>query len=449
MSDTQTPPAAEGQQPQGQPQDQSKGGGDQSQQAHKPADPADEKKDNSRRNTLFLGLGAVVLLAGVIYLIYWLLIGSHYVSTDDAYVGADVAQVTPLVSGAVSEVRVAETQFVHKGDILAVIDPADATVAAERADAQYASATRQVQGQFATNDQLQAQIAARDADLAKAKAQLAASESDLAKAKVDLDRRQALSATGAVSGEELTTAKNAYQTAVANVAATKAAGAQAIANKTAAVSQYKAQLALTQGQGVGGNPEVKAAKAALDAAKLDLDRTVVRAPIDGVIARKQVQIGQRVAVGSPLMTVVPIESVYVDANFKEVQLRAVRIGQDVTLKSDKYAGKVTYTGKVVGIGGGTGAAFALIPAQNATGNWIKVVQRLPVRVRLDQKQLRQYPLEVGLSMKAKIHLTDGGQPVESSSATTNTTTTNVNGAVSTIRTSNVTTTRSANTSGGN
>jgi membrane fusion protein (multidrug efflux system) len=430
MSDPQNPPAED------KPNDAPK-------KPEPQKNPEAEKKDNSRRNTLFIGLGAVVLLAGVIYFFYWLLVASHYVSTDDAYVGADVAQVTPLVAGAVSEVRVADTQFVHKGDILAVIDPADATVAAERADAQYASSIRQVQGQFATNDQLKAQIAARDADLAKAKAQLAASESDLAKAKVDLDRRQALAATGAVSGEELTTAKNAYQTAVANLAATKASGAQAIANKVAAQSQYKAQLALTEGQGVNGNPEVKAAKAALDSAKLDLDRTIVRAPIDGVIARRQVQIGQRVAVGTPLMTVVPIEAVYVDANFKEVQLRAVRIGQDVTLKSDKYAGKVVYTGKVVGIGGGTGAAFALIPAQNATGNWIKVVQRLPVRVRLDPKQLRQYPLEVGLSMKAKIHLTGGGEPVESSSATTTTTTTDVNGAVSTNRTSNVITTRSS------
>ena len=443
MSDTQAP-AAEGQPPQNQQQPQGQEGAS---QGGKPEaekkNPAEEKKGNSRRTRLFIIVGAVVVFAATVYLIYWLLIGSHYVSTDDAYVGADVAQVTPLVSGAVSEVRVAETQFVHKGDILAVIDPADATVAAERADAQYASSIRQVQGQFATNDALAAQIAARDADLAKASAQLAASQSDLAKAKVDLERRQALSTTGAVSGEELTTAKNAYQTALANVAATKAAGAQAVANKTAAVSQYKAQLALTQGQGVGGNPEVKAAKAALDAAKLDLDRTVVRAPIDGVIARKQVQIGQRVATGTPMMTVVPIESVYVDANFKEVQLRAVRIGQDVTLKSDKYAGKVVYTGKVTGIGGGTGAAFALIPAQNATGNWIKVVQRLPVRVRLDPKQLRQYPLEVGLSMKAKIHLTGGGQPVESTSATTNTTTTDVNGAVSTNRTTTTNTTRSS------
>ena len=461
MSDVQNPPAAEGQNggrqpPQGAPaqggqqqggqqqgSQQQAGQGDQEQEPKK--NPAEEKKDNSRRTRLFIIVGAVVLFAAIVYLIYWLLIGSHYVSTDDAYVGADVAQVTPLVSGAVSEVRVAETQFVHKGDILAVIDPADATVAAERADAQYASATRQVQGQFATNEQLQAQIAARDADLARAKAQLAASESDLAKAKVDLERRQALAATGAVSGEELTTAKNAYQTALANLAATKAGGAQAIANRKAAQSQYEAQLALTQGQGVGGNPEVKAAKAALDAAKLDLSRTVVRAPIDGVIAKRQVQIGQRVALGTPLMTVVPIGNVYVDANFKEVQLRAVRIGQDVTLKSDKYAGKVTYTGKVVGIGGGTGAAFALIPAQNATGNWIKVVQRLPVRIRLDPKQLHDFPLEVGLSMKTKIHLTDGGEPVESRSART--ITTNVNRAVTT--TSNVTTTRSANTSGGN
>ncbi len=422
MSEVQTPPEgappAGGQQPQGQqpPQGQPAQGGQGGGQ--KPEDPAEKKKRGRQRNVLFLGLGALVLLAGVIWLIYWLLVGSHYVSTDDAYVGADVAQVTPLVAGAVSEVRVADTEAVRKGDILAVIDPADAQVAAERAEAGYGSAMRRVQQDFATNDQLQAQVAARDADLARAKAQLSASESDLAKARIDLERRQALAATGAVSGEELTTARSAYQTAVANLAATKAAGAQAVANRKAAESQYEAQAALTKGAGVQANPEVQTAKASLDAAKLDLSRTVLRAPIDGVIARRQVQIGQRVAVGTQLMTVVPVGQVYVDANFKEVQLRQVRIGQAAELKSDKYGGKAVFHGHVVGLGGGTGSAFALIPAQNATGNWIKVVQRLPVRIRLDPGEVREHPLEVGLSMKVKVHLTDGGRPVESSATTT-------------------------------
>ncbi|MDP9103397.1 MAG: HlyD family efflux transporter periplasmic adaptor subunit [Pseudomonadota bacterium] len=370
------------------------------------AKPEATAKARSRRGPLFLILGAVVVLGAVIWFLYWLLVGSHYVSTDNAYVGADVAVITPQVAGAVTDVRVADTQAVKKGDVLAVIDPADAQVAAEKAEAGYGSAVRQVQGQFATNEQLAAQVAARDADLAKAKAQLAAAESDVAKAKVDLDRRQALAATGAVSGEELTTAKNAYQTAVANLAATKAGGAQAIANRKAAASQYDAQAALTKGAGVGANPEVQSAKAQLDAAKLDLSRTVLRAPIDGIIAKRNVQVGQRVTVGAQLMTVVPLSQIYVDANFKEVQLKKVRPGQPVELTSDLYGKGVKYRGTVVGFAGGTGSAFAVIPAQNATGNWIKVVQRLPIRIAIDSRDLREHPLRVGLSMDAKIHLVE-------------------------------------------
>lgn len=382
MSETQTPPAG----------------------APAPASPTAKAK--SRRGPLLLLLGAVVLIGGVVWLLYWLLVGSHYVSTDNAYVGADVAVITPQVSGAVAEVRVADTQAVKKGDVLAVIDPADAKVAAEKAEAGYGSAIRQVQGQFATNDQLSAQIAARDADLAKAKAQLAAAESDLAKAKVDLDRRQALASSGAVSGEELSTARNAWQTAVANLAATKAAGAQAVANRKAAASQYDAQSALTKGAGVAANPEVQNARAQLDAARLDLSRTVLRAPVDGVVVKRNVQVGQRVTVGAPLMSVAPLDQAYVDANFKEVQLRKVRPGQSVELTSDLYGKGVKYRGKVVGFAGGTGSAFAVIPAQNATGNWIKVVQRLPVRIAIDPSDLRNHPLRVGLSMDAKIHLTE-------------------------------------------
>ena len=211
-----------------------------------------------------------------------------------------------------------------------------------------------------------------------------------------------------MSGEELTSAKNAYQTALANVAATKASGAQYIANRSAAVAQLAAQAALTTGTTAENNPEAQAAKAALDAAKLDQSRTVIVAPIDGVIAKRAVQVGQRVAAGAMLMTVVPIDQVYVDANFKEVQLRKVRLGQPVTLKSDKYGGAAIFHGRVAGIGGGTGSAFAVIPAQNATGNWIKVVQRLPVRIRLDAQELRAHPLEVGLSMDAKIDIASKG-----------------------------------------
>jgi membrane fusion protein (multidrug efflux system) len=371
-------------------------------------DPAKAARRGAQRKGLFLILGAVLAIAAIGYFLYWLLVGSHYVSTDNAYVGADVAQVTPLVSGAVIQVRVADTQPVKRGDVLVVIDPADAQVAAERAQAQYDSAVRQVRQDFATSDQLEAQVAARDADLARAAAQLASAQSDVARAKVDLDRRTALAASGAVSGEELTSAKNAYQTAVANLGATKAAGAQAAANKKAAEAQLQAEEALTKGVSAENNPAAQAAKAVLDQAKLDLARTVITAPVDGVITKRQVQVGQRVAVGSPLMTVAPLGAVYVDANFKETQLRKVRIGQPVTLKSDKYGGHVVFHGRVAGIGGGTGSAFAVIPAQNATGNWIKVVQRLPVRIQLDAQELRAHPLEVGLSVDAKINVANPG-----------------------------------------
>jgi len=366
-------------------------------------------RSSGQRRRLFTILGGVLLLGAIAYFFYWLLIASHYVSTDNAYVGADVALVTPLVAGAVTDVRVADTQPVKKGDVLVVIDPADSRIAAERADAQYNQTVRMVRQDFATTDQLDAQVAARDADVARATAQLASSESDLARTKIDLERRQALASSGAVSGEELTTAKNAYQTALATVAATKAAGAQAIANRKAAAAQLAAQSALTTGTTAENNPQAEAAKAALDVAKLDQSRTTITAPIDGVIARRQVQVGQRVAVGTTMMTVVPIDQLYVDANFKEVQLRKVRIGQPVTLKSDKYGGHVIYHGRVAGLGGGTGSAFAVIPAQNATGNWIKVVQRLPVRIRLDGPELRAHPLEVGLSMDAKINVAGDGE----------------------------------------
>ena len=218
MSEVSTPPAAEAPPAQSPPPSQGQAQNQGAPQSP-PANPAADRRRGDQRRRLFLIVGAVVLSAALIFFLYWLLVLSHYVSTDDAYVGADVAEVTPQVSGAVLDVRVADTQAVKKGDILAVIDPADAKVAAARAEAGYGSATRRVEQNFSSNDALSAQILARDADLARAHAQTTAAESDVAKAKVDLERREALASTGAVSGEELTTARNAYQTAVANLSA--------------------------------------------------------------------------------------------------------------------------------------------------------------------------------------------------------------------------------------
>ena len=359
------------------------------------------------RRRLFAGLAAVVALGAVGNGVYWVLVGSHYVATDNAYVGADVAEITPQVAGQVQEVRVSDTQAVKAGDVLVVIDPADARLSEAQAEADYGRAIRRIRQDTASNSAFAAAVAARDADLLRAKAQLASAQSDVERTRIDLQRRQALSASGAVSGEELTTARNAYQTAVANLAATRAAGAQALANRAQALGQSQAQAALTSGVSLDQNPEVLAAKAALDTARLNLSRTVIRAPFDGVVSRRNVQIGQRVAVGAQLMTIVPVSKVYVDANFKEVQLRKVCPGQPVELTADLYGKGVKYHGRVVGFSGGTGSAFAVIPAQNATGNWIKVVQRLPVRVALDPRELQAHPLRVGLSTDAVIDVSAG------------------------------------------
>jgi membrane fusion protein (multidrug efflux system) len=364
---------------------------------------ADDARKKAARRRLFGLLGLGLVAAVVLYGLYYFLVASHFVSTDDAYVGADVAQVTPLVSGPVKAVHVADTQAVKAGDVLVEIDPADATLAVARADADYQRAIRTVNGDLATQDALSAQVGARAADIGGAKARVEGAKADVAKAKVDYERRQALAASGAVSGDELTSSKTALTNAQAAQAGANAALGQAIAAQKAAEAQLAAQQVQTQGT-VDANPQVAAARAALNTAKLDLERATLRAPIDGIVTRRQVQVGQRVQVGSQLMTLVPTTQVYVDANFKEAQLRKVQIGQCVTLESDLYGGGVKYHGKVVGLSGGTGSAFALIPAQNATGNWIKVVQRLPVRVQLEADELAKHPLRVGLSMKAKIDL---------------------------------------------
>ena len=211
-----------------------------------------------------------------------------------------------------------------------------------------------------------------------------------------------------MSGEELTTARNAYQTAVANYDAVKASGAQYVANRAIAQGQLAASLALTQGARIEDNPEVSAAQAAVDVAKLNLSRTVLRAPFDGVVAQRQVQVGQRVPIGAQLMTVVPVDQVYVNANFKEVQLRKLTVGQPVELTADRWGEGVVFHGRVAGLAGGTGSAFALIPAQNATGNWIKVVQRLPVRITLDPRELERHPLRVGLSTVVRVDVAHPG-----------------------------------------
>jgi membrane fusion protein (multidrug efflux system) len=362
---------------------------------------ADGEAPAQKRKRLFMIL-AVVIVVATLATLTWFWITAGQVTTDNAYVDADVALVTPLYGGPVAAAYVSNTDIVKKGQLLVALDSADAKLALAGAQAQLGQVQRKVQGYFANDAALGGQVSSRDADIAHAAALLASAEADFTRARVELSRRQALSASGAVSGDELTQAQNAFSTAEAALAGAKAARAQAIAQKTAAIGQRSVNSALIEGASPEDNPEVAAERAKVAQAELNLERTRITAPIDGVVAKYAVQVGQQVQPGQTLMTIVPIEAVYVNANYKEAQLRQVHLGQPAVLTSDLYGGSVKYHGKVVGISGGTGAAFSLIPAQNATGNWIKVVQRLPVRIALDPAELRAHPLRVGLSMNADI-----------------------------------------------
>ena len=356
----------------------------------------------NRRRRGFMALGTAITISGASFGAYWALYGSHFITTDNAYAAVEIAQVTPSVGGTVSDVKVIDTQAVHKGDVLVVIDDTDARLALAQAEAEYGSAIRRVRGMVATDAGLNAQINAREAEKKQAIAQQEAAQSDLERAEIDLKRRKALASSGSVSGDELTRAQNAFTTAQARLEAARAMSAQADANRAVAVGTHRANQVLIDNATVESNPEVALARARRDQARVDLERTTVRAPVDGVVARRQVQIGQRVQAGAPLLTVVPVARMHVDANFKEVQLQDVKPGQPAEVMADIYGDKVTYRGTVTGFSGGTGSAFSLIPAQNATGNWIKVVQRLPIRIELNPDDLAKYPLQVGLSMQVKI-----------------------------------------------
>jgi membrane fusion protein (multidrug efflux system) len=365
---------------------------------------AEQGVRNTGRTRLFVVLFGAAALIGLLVYAYDVVIVAGHVTTDNAYVGADVAQVTPLIAGPVKAVLVQDAQMVRRGDVLVRLDDTDAGIALARAQANLIDTERRVRALVDTNAGLGAQVAARIADQARAQAQVAAAKGDLERARVDLARRQDLAASGSVSGEELTTAQNAFTTASANFKAAEAALASASASRAAAAGDEKASSVMIADASVETNPQVLAARAERDQAQVNLDRTVIRAPVDGVVSRRDVQVGQRVQAGATLMMVVPISQAYVDANFKEVQLAKVRPGQPVTLTSDLYGDHVKYHGRVVGFSGGTGAAFAVVPAQNATGNWIKVVQRLPVRIALEPKELVRHPLRVGLSMNADINV---------------------------------------------
>lgn len=367
--------------------------------------PAPASHPNRRKKALTLLAGAV-LAGGAAYAAYDYFVASHYESTDNAYVQGNLVQITPQIGGTVTAILADDTQFVRAGQPLVKLDPADAQVALQQAEAALAQAVRQVRQLYTNNSSLAAQVTLRQADVERAR-------SDVARAGDDVARRQSLVGNGAVSKEEL-------QHAQALLNSARSAQAAAEAALAAAREQLAGNQALTEGTDVEKHPSVQVAAARVREAWLATQRLALPAPVDGYVARRTVQLGQRVAAGAPLMAVIPLQQVWVDANFKEVQLRRMRIGQGVRLVADLYGKQVEYKGTIAGLGAGTGAAFALLPAQNATGNWIKVVQRVPVRVALDAGQLAEHPLRVGLSMHAEVDVSrqDGRSLGEASTAAT-------------------------------
>jgi membrane fusion protein, multidrug efflux system len=342
----------------------------------------DTTQDSPRRSKRVLLLsifGGAFLLIGAAYTAYWSTVLRYQQSTDDAYVNGNVVQITPQISGTVVSIGADDTQFVKAGQTLVRLDEADAKVALDQSEAQLAKTVREVRNLFATSAQLRAAVELR--------------QSDLAMAQKDLARRERLGNSGAISTEELQHARDSERSAEAAL--------------MAAQQQLAGNQARVDGTTLENHPDVRNASAAVRNAYLTYSRTTLPAPVSGFVARRAVQLGQRVGPGAPLMSVVPLDQVWVDANFKEPQLANMRMGQPVTLTADLYGGGFRYHGKIAGFGAGTGSAFALLPAQNATGNWIKIVQRVPVRIALDSQEMAAHPLQIGLSMKVEVSVRDG------------------------------------------
>ena len=353
-----------------------------------------------KRRKLLTAAGGVFLAVALGYGAWWFVYSRNFEKTDDAYVQGNLVQITPQVAGTVISVNADDTDFVKSGQTLVSLDRADAEVALAQAQAALAQTVREVRSLYTANSTWSANIAQREADVARA-------QSNVRRTEDDLSRRKSLTATGAVSGEELNHAQDALNSANAALAAAQSA-------LTAARQQLATSQSFTEGTTIEKHPNVERSAAKVREAYLAYARTVLPAPVSGYVAKRTVQVGQRVAPGAPLMSIIPLDQVWVDANFKEVQLRKMRIGQPVTLTADAYGTAVEYHGKLAGLGAGTGSAFALLPAQNATGNWIKVVQRIPVRVLLDAKELAEHPLRVGLSMEVSVDVANSdGQTLAS------------------------------------
>lgn len=333
---------------------------------------------NGKRRRALLIAASMFGAVGIIYGAYWFLSGRFYQSTDDAYVAGNVVVVTPQTPGTVIAIKADDTDFVKAGDELVLLDNADAKVALEQAEAALAQTVRQTRSLFTTNASLSANVAL--------------AQSQLAKASDDFERRRSLTKTGAVSYEELNHAETAQKSAQADL--------------LAAQEKLATNQAFTQNTTIEEHPAVQQAAAKVHAAYLDFQRSIIPAAVDGYVAKRSVQVGQHVIPGSPLLAIIPLKQVWVDANFKEGQLAQMRIGQSVEIEADIYGSKVDYHGTIVGLGAGTGSAFSLLPAQNATGNWIKVVQRVPVKIQLDPNELVSHPLRLGLSIRATVNVKD-------------------------------------------
>ena len=344
-------------------------------EAQSPQQPAQKKK--TRKKVLIL-LALLFVLAGIAWGVYWFLVLRHFQETDDAYVAGNQVQVMAQVSGSVNKVWFDDTDFVKKGDVLVSLDKTDAEQAFEKAQTALATSVRQTHQLMINAKQYQASIALQQTALAQAEA--------------DLKRREPLGASNLIGREELQHSRDAVATAKAQL--------------DVAVQQYNANQAMILNTSLEEQPAVKQAAAELRDAWLALQRTDIRSPMDGYVSRRSVQVGSQISTSTPLMAVVPATNLWIDANFKETQLAGVRIGQEATVVADIYGDDVVYHGKVVGLDMGTGSAFSLLPAQNATGNWIKVVQRLPVRIELNQDDIAKHPLRIGLSTLVKVDTTN-------------------------------------------
>ena len=336
-----------------------------------PQQPANKK---GKRNRILILLTLLFVIIGIIYGSYWFLVLRHFEETDDAYVAGNQVQIMSQVSGSVTKVWADNTDYIQKGDVLVTLDQTDAQQAFEKAQTTLASSVRQMRQLMINNKQLQANIEIR--------------KTTLSQAQTDLNRRIPLGSANLIGREELQHARDAVTSA------------QAALN--VAIQQYNANQAMILGSTLEEQPTVRQAATDVRNAWLALQRTKIVSPMSGYVSRRSVQPGAQISPTTPLMAVVPASNLWVDANFKETQLAHMRIGQPVTVISDIYGDDVKYTGKVVGLDMGTGSAFSLLPAQNATGNWIKVVQRLPVRIELDADQLAKHPLRIGLSTLVKV-----------------------------------------------